>query len=506
MFVRRKPNRSGSVSVQVIDKSKGYRVVKTVGSARDPQELNRLVELGELFIARRRKQYSLFPDDQRDNAVILDFVQSLQNASIRTVGPEMIFGRLFDEIGFGVIPETLFRDIVIARLVYPTSKLKTVDYLYRYCGKTVSVQSIYRFLDRLNQQYSRQAQEVAYQHSRKILRRIQVVFYDMTSLYFEAEDEDDLRKIGFSKDGKFQNPQILLGLLVGEGGYPIGYDIFEGNTFEGKTLLPVLQGIQERYGFGRPVVVADAAMLREENLDRLDSQQYPFIVAARLRNETQAMQQEILRRCSGLRDGQCVDIAHAKNRRLIVAYSDRRARKDAHNRQRGLAKLRKRVTSGRLTKEYLNNRGYNRFLKLAGEVLVEIDESKVQQAAAWDGLKGYLTNTSLSPQAIIENYAQLWQVEKAFRISKTDLRIRPMYHRRRRRIEAHVLVAFVAYAIHKDLERRLHLAGIPISPQRAADLTQTMYQITFRLPNDPEPRRMLLQMDDEQRQIYDLLA
>lgn len=504
MFVRKKSNRSGSVSVQVIDKSNGYRVVKTIGSARAPDDMRRLVELGKLFITRRSKQYSLFPADQRNNAVVLDFIQTLQNASIRTIGPELIFGRLFDEIGFGVIPEQLFRDIVVARLVYPTSKLKTVDYLERYRGKTVSVQSIYRFLDRLNEQYSRQAQEVAYRHSRKILRRIQVVFYDMTSLYFEAEDEDDLRKIGFSKDGKFQNPQILLGLLVGQQGYPIGYDIFEGNTFEGKTLLPVLKGIQERHGLGKPVVVADAAMLRKDNLDELEGERYPFIVAARIRNESQAMQDEILRRCAGLSDGQCIEIQHQKGRRLIVVYSDKRARKDAHNRQRGLAKLRKRIGSGRLNKEYLNNRGYNKFLKLTGEVAVEIDESKVRQAASWDGLKGYLTNTDLPPRDIIENYGQLWHVEKAFRISKTDLRIRPMYHRRRRRIEAHVLVAFVAYAIYKELERRLNLAKLPFSPQRAAELTQTMYEMTFRLPNDPEPRRTLLQMDDDQQRLCGL--
>lgn len=506
MFVRKKPNASGSITVQVIDKSSGYRVVKTIGTARDPQDVQRLVELGRLFIARQSRQYSLFPADEHDNAAVLDFVQTLGNASIRTVGPELIFGRLFDEIGFGVIPEPLFRDIVIARLVYPTSKLKTVDYLLRYRGKTVSVQSIYRFLDRLNEHYSQQAQEVAYRHSRTILKRIQVVFYDMTSLYFDAEDEDDLRKIGFSKDGKFQNPQVLLGLLVGEGGFPIGYDIFEGNTFEGKTLLPVLKGIQQRYEFGRPVVVADAAMLSQENLDMLDDEQYPFIVAARMRNEAQALQEQILHCCAGLRDGQCIEMPHEKNRRLIVAYSDKRAAKDAYNRQRGLAKLRKQVGCGRLTKENLNKRGYNKFLKLTGEVLVDIDESKVAQAARWDGLKGYLTNTKLPPGAVIENYGQLWQVEKAFRISKTDLRIRPMYHRRRRRIEAHVLVAFVAYTIYKELERRLHLARIPISPQRAAELTQTMYEITFRLPNDPQERRTLLQMDEEQRRLYSLFT
>lgn len=506
MFVRKKPNPSGAISVQVIDKSNGYQVVKTMGAARDPAQIDRLVELGRRYIDKQSKQYALFPQNEHDNAVVLDFVQSLRNAQIRTVGPEMILGRLFDEIGFDAIPEPLFKDIVVARLAYPTSKAKTVDYLYRYRGKTVSVQSIYRFLDRLNDRYSRQAQQIAYQHSHKILKHIRVVFYDMTSLYFEAEDEDDLRRIGFSKDGKFQNPQIMLGLLVGQKGYPIGYDIFEGNTFEGKTLLPVLQRIQEQYNFGKPVVVADAAMLSKDNLDALERQQYPFIVAARIRNETEAMREEILARCRGLTNGQSVVIEQAQGRRLIVAYSDLRARKDAHNRKRGLARLYKRVHTGRLTKEHLNNRGYNRFLKLTGEVTVEIDEAKIEQAARWDGLKGYLTNTELSADQVIENYGQLWHVEKAFRISKTDLRIRPMYHRRKRRIEAHVLVAFVAYTIYKELERRLQEAKIAMSPQRAAELTQTMYEMSFTLPNAPEPQKILLQMDAEQQQVYDLIC
>ena len=264
-------------------------MIKTMGAAHDPHEVQRLMELGKLFITRQHGQYSLFPENHHERAVIADFVKHLGNASIRTMGPELIFGRLFDEIGFDVIPEQLFRDIVVARLVYPTSKLKTTDYLYRYQGKTMNVQEVYRFLDRLNECYAEEAKQIAYRHTKKVLKRIAVVFYDMTSLYFEAEDEDDLRKIGFSKDGKFQNPQIMLGLLVGEKGYPIGYDIFKGNTFEGKTLLPVLKQIQKRYGFGKPVVVADAAMLSNDNLDALDQAKYPFIVAARILNETDAM-------------------------------------------------------------------------------------------------------------------------------------------------------------------------------------------------------------------------
>ncbi len=183
------------------------------------------------------------------------------------------------------------------------------------------------------------------------------------------------------------------------------------------------------------MVVADAAMLSKDNLDALD-QKYPFIVAARIRNETDAMQKTILTRCHGLSHGQSVVIDHEQSRRLIVSYSDQRAKKDRYNRERGLTRLRKQIASGRMTKEQLNNRGYNKFLKLTGAVTVEIDETKIARDTSWDGLKGYLTNTNSPPAEIMENYGQLWQIERAFRISKTDLRIRPIYHRRRRRIEA----------------------------------------------------------------------
>lgn len=505
MFVRKKRNQSGTVSVQVIDKSDGYRVLKSFGSSDDPVEVARMVELARLHIEQGQGQYDLFAQNHRDRAVIAGFVGRLENASVRTVGPELIFGRLFDQIGFSAIPEKLFRDIVVARLVYPVSKLKTIDYLSRYEGKLINVQEIYRFLDRLKQRHAEEAKEIAFNHTRKLLKRIGVVFYDMTSLYFEAEDEDDLRRIGFSKDGKFQHPQIMLGLLVGENGYPIGYDIFEGNTFEGKTLLPVLARIEKRYRLGKPVVVADAAMLSKDNLDALEAKKLPFIVAARLRNESEETQKMVLARCRGLGDGEAIDIEHGKGRRLIVSYSDKRAKKDRHNRERGLRRLRARVGSGRMTKEHLNNRGYNKFLKLTGKVEVSIDESKVAAAAEWDGLKGYLTNTKLPCSEVIEHYGQLWYIERAFRVSKSDLRISPMFHRRKRRIEAHVLVAFVAYTIYKELERRLKLADIPISPHRAAELTRTMYEMTFRYPDDPVDQRVRLKMDPEQQMLYNLL-
>jgi len=387
MFVRKKKNKSGSISVQIIDKAGGsYRVVKTLGSSHDPDEIERLVQTGTSAINKRGDgQLRLFAVKTEIEREVENFITNLSNSNVRTIGPELIFGTLFDRIGFNKIDDELFRHITIARLAYPTSKLKTVDYLYRYRGITKSVDSIYRFLDKLASTYKQTAQDIAFEYTKGRLKRISVVFYDMTTLYFEAEDEDDLRKIGFSKDGKFQKPQIMLGLLVGQNGYPIGYDIFEGNTFEGHTLLPILQSVQAKYGFKRPIVIADAALLSKKNLENLSTQDYEFIIGARIKNETVEIKNKILEQTRDIKDGQGIAIKKPDGTTLIVTYSDKRQKKDAFNRERGLRKLKERVKSGRLTKESINNRGYNKFLTLKGNIAVEIDEDKIKRMSALTG-------------------------------------------------------------------------------------------------------------------------
>ena len=260
MFVRKLKNRSGSVSVQVIEKRNGrYVVVRSFGSSEIADEIEQLTFEARAFLRNPSDSIPMFSNPSQEDLIVKRYFNTLTNASVRTIGPELIFGTLFDRIGFNEIQESLFRHMVIARLAYPTSKLKTVDYLYRYQGIHTHEDTIYRFLDTLNNDYKTRVEKISYEHTKKTLGTISVVFYDMTTLYFETEDEDDLRKIGFSKDGKFQCPQIMIGLLVGEGGYPIGYDVFEGNTFEGKTLVPTLQKLQKKYGFEKPIVVADVA-------------------------------------------------------------------------------------------------------------------------------------------------------------------------------------------------------------------------------------------------------
>lgn len=503
MFIRRKINQSGSVSIQIIDKSSGYKVVKTVGSSKDPQQVRRLEIEARNFL--EGNQQKLFSFKNKEELAIEDFLQGLSNSQIYTVGPELIFGTLFDRIGFNAIKEDLFRHITLARLAYPTSKLKTVDYLYRYRRIQTNPDEIYRFLDRLNKRYKETAERIAYEHTKKTLKQISVVFYDMTTLYFESEDEDDLRKIGFSKDGKFQCPQIMLGLLVGQNGYPIGYDIFPGNTFEGHTLIGAIQGMQKKYGFEKPIVVADAGLLSKDNIEKLKKEKYQFILGARIKNEAHATKGAILTKAGVLTDGQSVVVNKSDGTKLIVSYSDKRKKKDEYNRKKGIKKLEQKIKYGRLTKESINNRGYNKFLELKNEVLAELDQNKIKEDERWDGLKGYVTNTELSPDEIISNYRHLWQIEKAFRISKTDLKVRPIYHYTRKRIESHICIAFAAYTIWKELERLLDKSNVGFSPKRAIELTHNMYGMEYILPNSDKLENIILKMDTEQEALWKII-
>ena len=503
MFVRKLKNRSGSISVQVISKARGrYKVVKTIGYANTRQEIDRLVELANQEIRKLSKQSPLF-HSERDELVEKVFA-SLTNSNVQTIGPELIYGKIFDYIGFNRVNNEIFRHLVIARLAFPLSKLKTVEYLYRYQGVLHDVDAIYRFLDKLNNTLKSEIEQIAYSHTLQVLDgRISVVFYDMTTLHFEASDQDDLRKTGFSKVGKHQHPQIYIGLLVGLGGYAIGYDIYEGSTYEGHTLIPFLRKISKKFNLNKPVVVADAGLLSTDNIKKLEEEEYEYILGARLKNESNKIKEQITQKEHV--DGTLYSIRKGENTRLVINYSDKRAKKDAYNRERGLRRLEKRVKSGKLNKSNINNRGYNKYLKLEGDVSIHIDYEKFHKDTIWDGIKGYITNTKLTDKEVTDNYKNLWYIEKAFRMSKTDLKIRPVYHRLRDRIEAHICISFTAYCIYKELERVLYQEKSKLSLKKAAELTHNMYQITYRLPESKHVKTKLLTMDEEQNELYEII-
>ncbi|MGB3468406.1 MAG: IS1634 family transposase [Cyclobacteriaceae bacterium] len=502
MFVRKKKNKSGIISVQVIDKSTGkYRVKKTIGSSSDSKEVSLLVQKGKKWIDAYKGELSLDLDGlERQASAILDNI-----SQVTVYGTELLLGKIFDEIGFNQITSPLFKPLVLSRIESPSSKLKTTDYWFKYYNRQVDVVSIYRYLDRLHDSEQEMIQKISFNHTQRILgNSIQMVFYDVTTIYFEAEKEDNLCKTGFSKDGKHQHPQIVLGLLVSRGGYPLAYDIFEGNKYEGETMLPIIDSFKEKYGFDQVTVVADAGLLSNKNVEQLKEKSYHYILGARIKNEKEHIKKQILD--LKLESGQCASIKKGDDTTLVISYSQSRANKDQHNRDRGLRRLEKLIAGGKLTKSSLNNRGYNKYLKMEGDIKICIDDTRLSADKKWDGLKGYQTNTKLSPSETIENYQHLWRIEKAFRISKHDLKIRPIFHRLERRIASHICLSFVAYKIYKELERQLEEKKAGISAEKAIDIAKTIYKIRVNL-NEKDYLEKVLLIKEEQRwlaEFFDL--
>jgi len=360
-------------------------------------------------------------------------------------------------------------------------------------------------MDKLHLKQKEAVQRISHEHTMQVLGgEMSIVFYDVTTLYFEIEQEDELRKAGFSKEGKHQHPQILLGLLVSVDAYPLAYEIFEGNKFEGHTMLPVIEAFKQQYGLGKLVVIADSGLLSKQNIEQLQSQGYEFILGARIKNEPAHIQEQIL--SLQIKNGESAAIEKPEGIRLIISYSAARGKKDAANRQRGLQKLERQIKKGKLTKANINNRGYNKYLKMEGEINISIDHEKFEADKKWDGLKGYLSNTTLTKNEIIENYGHLWKIEKAFRVSKNDLKIRPIYHRVQRRIEAHICIAFAAYKVYKELERQLKDKKSTLSPEKAIEIAKTIFSVQVKLNESDETVSKTIYTRAEQKNLADLFG
>jgi transposase len=500
LFIREKQNKSGSTSVQVLQKSgRTNKLLRTIGCSSDPHDILRFKEEARSWIQAQSGMQELdFTLGRLQTESVLSNIDGLQLAGI-----ELILGHLFDTIGFNQISDSLFRQLVLSRLCYPVSKLKTTDYLRRYYHLFVDVHQIYRYLDKLHKTQKNQVQQISYAHTLKVLSGdISIVFYDVTTIYFEIDDEDDLRKTGFSKEGRHQNPQIILGLLVSLGGYPLAYEIFDGKKFEGHTILPVLNHFKEQYKLDKLVVVADSGLISQTNKELLEQSGYEYILGARIKNESSAIKQHILSLC--ISDGELKVINKPGGSRLVIGYSLNRAKKDKVNRERGLAKLEKKIRSGKLTKSSINNRGYNKYLRLDGQIQVSIDHDKFNQDNKWDGLKGYETNSKLSKEEIIANYNHLWRIEKAFRVAKHDLKIRPVFHRNKKRIEAHICITFAAYMVYKELERVLKEKGSLLSPEKVIEIAETIFAITIRVPATGELLSKTIILSQEQKMIAEL--
>ena len=519
MFVRKKKNSSGSVSIQIIKKRDGrYKVVETIGCSKDINEIELLYKKAQDRIKEIEPTLFDFLEYQEKNT------KKLANKSIRVIGDELIFAKIFKDIGCNNIhfqnsaTQKIFKYLVISRLLYPGSKLYLIDYLHIYKKQIIDKNKIYRSLDKIYQeQLKQEIEECVFNHTQTVMNgKITITFYDVTTLYFESESEDDLRKIGFSKEGKINRPQILLGLFTTLQGYPLSFEVYEGNKYEGHTLIDILKKFQNRFKLkDKPIVVADRGMLSNANIAYLENNGYKYILAYKIKNISNELKNKIANLIF-IDDGTIHTLKFEKEinykddngnkhtlqikQNLILSYSSKRAKKDKKTREKALQKIEATLEKKNITKSDLKLSYYAKYLDIDKQCKIQykLNPDKIIEDEKLDGIKGFATNDfTLSANDVIAHYQNQYEVEKAFRISKTDLKIRPIYHRLENRIKAHMLISFVSYAIYKEFERRIKSSNLDIKFNLTFDYIKTMYG--YQTPLGVEP----MEMDEIQQQIYD---
>jgi len=508
--VRKKKNKSGSISIHIVDRSnRGYKLVESFGSSKDLEAVDNLYQKALERIDELEKNLFYISKEKSKKEKIKELLSEITTQNFIPIGDELVFGKIFNDIGCNDIfdeiknirkkeeKKFLFKSLVISRLLYPGSKLELIHYLDYFKNIKIDENKIYRFLDTIyKEEIKLQIERCIFNNTISILpnKELVVSFYDVTTLHFESESEDDLRRIGFSKEGKLNRPQIQIGLLTTIEGYPLGYEIYEGNKFEGNTLIESLKLLEKKFKLNhKPIVVADRGMFNNCNLIELDNNGYKYIIGAKIKTLSQDIKNQIISLDLKV-DNQTKEIklneeliCKVKNKeneenkikttkkytitkktisqRLIISYSLQRAKKDKYLRDKALEKLETKLNQKNLKKSDLKLSYYAKYLDLEDKnncpIQFKLNNTKVKLDEKLDGLKGYITNDiTLSHNEIISHYTNLYNIEKAFRISKTDLRIRPIYHRLETRIKSHILIAFTSYAVYKEFERKLKINNV----------------------------------------------
>jgi len=565
MFIRVKstPN-SPRKSVQIVHSQRigskvKQKIIKHVGVALDDKELQELKSLAASLKAEleSKNQLPLYSpqeiEDMTSRACNKKAKESVNTEDAinredyevnlldvleedRVIkGVHDIYGKLYDEINLkSIIPNPnrhvaiakALKEIVLARVANPDSKSGSVDMLSSKFGVNLNLKTVYRMMDMIDDKQVKKLNKLVLDKTKTLLDdKIDVIFFDATTLYFESftedidnpEDKDEaIRKNGYSKDGKFNQPQVVLALLVTKQGLPVGYKAFSGDTFDGHTIIPSLKEIEGEFKVDKIVYVADAGMFNKTNLEEFDkNKNMTYIVGAKIKTMSKVFKEQILKTddFTELNDDTKVKTLDYKGKKLLVSYSKKRAKKDKHDREKAITKLKKRLEDSKSVKSQLSNNGYKKYLQLESndknsscDLSITLNEEKILEDEAWDGLKGIVTNNmALSNEELIHQYSNLWQVEESFRITKHDLKIRPIYHWKPSRVKAHLAISFMAYALVRYLEYRVRLQYKKLSPEKIRQiLLGVQTSILYDTATDKK-FAMPSKVSDDAKKIYKLM-
>ena len=501
MFIRLKNMPSGKTAVQIVSSVRNngkvqQKIIRHVGTANNENEVILMNNLAKQLLAEMKLeiQPSLFSHEEMVETVLnskcKNKVKTKLDADLGDVKEEIriitgiheIYGEIYRNIGFDRVLSNPSRkiastrnlyNIVMSRIANPESKRGSVLDLVRNFGININLPAVYRMMDHIDDSAVDRIEELAYQNATGLLQeKISVTFFDCTTLYFESFTEDELMQKGYSKDNKFNQPQVLLALLATASGLPIGYEVYPGSTFEGHTLKDAIDKLRIKYELEQIIFTADSGLLSKMNLEYLESNGIKYIVGARLKNLPSKIIEQVtninsFRKITGEENYEKINSLNlTENKKLIVTHSDSRAQKDKSDRTKAIDKLKIKLSKSRNPASLISNYGYKKFLKIEGTSKVSLRKDIIESAEKWDGIHGVITNVKdLSNRDIISQYHGLWQIEECFRISKHDLRVRPIYHWTPRRVRSHIAICFIALVCVRTLMYKMKILHHPMSPR-----------------------------------------
>lgn len=489
-YLRTTKTVSGAIAVQVVRyENRKLIVTAHIGSAHNSQELKSLKKSARELIKKISKQQSLFPAAKSVTSNLIS-LKKCRYLGFRYHFIYEILTQIFTRFKFHTLRPNILTDLALVRIVEPTSKLMAIKLLREFFGIRHLRKHFYEALPQIVALKDKVENKVLAVAKKELNFDFSLVFYDVTSLYFESSTQDEFRKPGFSKDHKANKPQILIGLIINADGFPVAYEIFEGNKFEGHTIIPVISAFQRKHKIKTLTVVADAAMLSLANMQALEESGLHYIVGARIKNLPNGLAKRISARLGQI-DGASLRIV-TKHGYLVCSFSAMRFRKDKYEMEKQIRKAEFALQDPSKIKRL-------KFVKNIGGTRYQLNTELINKTKSLLGIKGYCTNLppkSVDNDTIISHYHNLWRIEQVFRIAKSDLQMRPMYHFRKNAIQTHALICFIALAICKYMEIK--------SGKSIRKLVELLKSVTdARILNTLTNEEILLRSDisDELKQI-----
>lgn len=418
--------------------------------------------------------------------------------------------------------EEILKLIITQRLDLPSSKLRTYERQNEHGFYGIELQNIYRAMDIIepfNELFQKKAFEITCKHS---LRPINCFFFDVTTLYFESIQQDEIRDFGFSKDQKNHSVQIVLALVVDEQGMPIAYEAFKGNLAETKTLIPVLKSLRKRFSITKVIVVCDRGLASLANVLALTKEGFQYVTATKLRSISKNFHINDLSKYAPLPNQnhlskeekilfRSMDHPQYENALLIATYSPKRARKDKKNREQLIEKLQKKLVNSKnatSVKKVISNAGYKKFLNVIATSQITLNQDAIQKDAVWDGFHGIAVSKDacLKPIEALSCYRDLWHVEETFRIAKNTLKTRPIFHWIPRRIRSHILLCFITLFLERFLELQLRNNQNPMTPEKIRYALSNIHTTVFENIETKQKGKMQSTLSEDAKTIFQVLG